>query len=57
MPPDAGFLGIGTTSIIFTHGNCFFKKFSSILSNNFEQKTDTYAKVYMAMNLEMGCIQ
>ena len=57
MPPDTEFLGINTTSVKFIYGNCFFVKFSSILSNNFEQETDTYAKVYMPKKLERSCIQ
>ena len=57
MPPNIEFLGISTTSVKFTYGNHFFVKFSSILSNNFEQETDTYAKVYMPMKLERSCIQ
>ena len=57
MPPDIEFLGISTTSVKFTYGNCFFVKFSSILFNNFEQEIDTCAKVYMPVKLERRCIQ
>ena len=37
-------LTISAASIKFTYGNCIFVKFSSILSNNFEQEIDTCAK-------------
>ena len=54
MPPDPDFLGKSTRSIKYT---CLCVKFSSILFNNFEQETDTCAKVYMPMKLERSCIQ
>ena len=51
MPPNTDFIEISAKSIKFTYGNCFFVNYSSILSNNFVQEIDTYAKVYMPMKL------